>query len=303
MATKSLGKILYGNLCILTATIFWGINYPFTKALIPDFMSSQGVAACRLLGGCILFWLSSIFIKCDKIERHDFFKIIIAGALGLFGCIYLFVVALDYGSAIDIAIIMTLQPAFVMLIEVAFLHRRPDLIEYLGLFISFVGAAMVILAGHSGAGHENHLLLGDFFAICAGICFAIYLVILQKPTQKYKPISLLRWVFLFSALPALFLVPDLPQMAIWKADKLAPWLEIGFIVLCPTFFAYLLVQPASEAIGSVLVALYQYLTPVVAALAAIWMGVDHLRWQQAVAMLLIIAGMLLTNWGKKRQRN
>lgn len=303
MAKNSLENILFGNACILTATIFWGVNYPFTKALIPDFMSSEGVAAFRVIGGCLLFWLSSLFIKGDKIEKQDFLKIVIGGALGLFGCIYLFVIALDYGSAIDIAIIMTLQPAFVMLIEVVFLHRRPDLTEYIGLAVSFIGAALIILTRHTVTSHANDFLLGDFFAVAAGICFAIYLVILQKPTQKYKPISLLRWVFLFAALPGLFLVPDLPSMAIWKADKLVPWLEIAFIVLCPTFLAYLLVQPASKAIGSVLVALYQYLTPVVAALAAIWMGVDHLRWAQVVAMLVIIAGMLLTNWGKLRQRN
>lgn len=302
MIKNSFVKSVYGNVCILTATIFWGVNYPFTKALIPDFMSSSGVAAFRILGGCLLFWLSSFFIKGDKIEKQDFIKIIIGGALGLFGCIYLFVIALDYGSAIDIAIIMTLQPAFVMLIEVIFLHRRPALIEYGGLVISFVGAALVILTGHTGNAHANNFLLGDFFAVCAGICFAIYLVILQKPTQKYKPISLLRWVFLFAAAPGLFLVPQLPEMAIWKADKLVPWLEIAFIVLCPTFFAYLLVQPASKAIGSVLVALYQYLTPVVAALAAIWMGIDHLRSAQVIAMLVIIAGMLLTNWGKNAKQ-
>ena len=303
MAKNSLAKILFGNACILTATIFWGVNYPFTKALIPDFMSSEGVAAFRVFGGCLLFWLSSFFIKTDKIEKQDFLKIIIGGAVGLFGCIYLFVIALDYGSAIDIAIIMTLQPAFVMLIEVIFLHRRPDLTEYAGLAVSFVGAALVILTDHTGTDHANNFLLGDFFAVCAGICFAIYLVILQKPTQKYKPVSLLRWVFLFAALPALFLVPDLPRMAIWKTDMVVPWLEIGFIVLCPTFFAYLLVQPASKAIGSVLVALYQYLTPVVAALTAVWMGVDQLRWTQVIAMLVIIAGMLLTNLGKHRQNN
>ncbi|MBD5538996.1 MAG: EamA family transporter [Desulfovibrio sp.] len=302
MAKNSLATILYGNACIMAATIFWGVNYPFTKALIPDFMSSAGVAAFRVFGGCLLFWLGSIFLRPEKIEKQDFLKIFIGGALGLFGCIYLFVIALDYGNPIDIAIIMTLQPAFVMLIEVIFLHRRPDLTEYAGLAISFVGAALVILMGHSGASHANNFLLGDFFAVCAGVCFAIYLVILQKPTQKYKPVSLLRWVFLCAALPALFLLPGLQEMPLWKTDKIVPWLEIAFIVLGPTFLSYLLVQPASKAIGSVLVALYQYLIPVVAALAAVLMGVDHLRWTQVVAMLVIVAGMLLTNFGKKRQQ-
>lgn len=299
MLKNSPEKIFFGNACILIATIFWGVNYPFTKALIPDFMSSSGVSAFRLLGGCLLFWISSLFIPTDKIEKHDFIKIIVAGSIGLFGCIYLFVIALDYGSPIDISIIMTLQPAFVMLIEVIFLRRKPDFIAYAGLTLSFIGAALVILTGHSGASHASNFLLGDFFAVCAGICFAIYLVILQKPTKKYKPVSILRWVFLFAAIPALFLVPELPRMLIWQTPQVIPWLEIAFIVVCPTFLAYLLVQPASKAIGATLVALYQYLTPVVAALAATWMGIDRLRWEQVVAMLLIVAGMLLTNRGEK----
>ncbi|MCM1110938.1 MAG: DMT family transporter [Clostridium sp.] len=295
------GPMLVGNLCILIAAIFWGVNVSATKALIPEWMTANGITAVRLVGGCILFWIVSLFFRCQKIERADWLKLILGGAIGLFLFIFLFVTSLRYGNPIDISIIMTLPPVFVILIGVLFLHQRPSLLEYIGVGVSFVGAVIVILAGSAGkAGSDN--LLGDILAVASTICYAFYLVILQKPTAKYSPVSLLRWVFLFAAVPALFLIPGMRDLPILETKEATPWLEIGFILLCPTFLAYFLVQPAIKDIGSELVSLYQYLLPVFATISAVLMGLDHLRWIQVVAMGVIVAGMILTNIGKKRRK-
>lgn len=297
-----LEKALIGNACIMAATIFWGVNYAFTKALIPHWMSAEAVAAVRLLGGCALFWPASLFVHCEKLDRQSMIRAAFSGVIGLFGCIYLFVLALKYGSAIDISIIMTLQPVFVIIIEILFLHRRPALLEYTGMAVSLAGAVMIILAGGNSQHGASNYLLGDILGIAAGICFASYLVVLAKPTAKYPPITLLRWVFLYSALPAIFLSPSLFHMPLLHCEQAMPWLEIGFILLGPTFFSYLLNQPAIHDIGPVLAALYQYLVPVVATISAIILGVDSLSWQQVCAMAIIIGGMILTNFGKKHEK-
>lgn len=298
--SHSAGRFLFGNGCMLLATIFWGVNVAVTKALIPDWMTASGISVVRLIGGCALFWLTSLFCKCERIERGDWLHIVLGGAVGLFAFIWLFVLSLRYGSAIDISIIMTLPPMFVILMGVVFEHRRPSLLEYAGIIVSFAGAVIVILKGNAGADGSNNLL-GDGLAILSCICYAFYLVILEKPSHEYKPLSLLRWVFLFAAIPALALVPGFQAMPILHHGTLVPWLEIGFILLCPTFFAYFLVQPAIKNIGSELASLYQYLLPVFAALTAVIMGLEKLQWAQIWAMLVIVAGMILTNIGKKRR--
>ena len=293
--------ILIGNACILLATIFWGINVSATKALIPHWMTADGIVAVRLVGGCALMWIVSLFINTGKILRGDWLRIIFGGAVGLFLFIYLFVTSLKYGNPIDISIIMTLPPVFVILIGVIFLHQRPSLIEYLGVVISFVGAATVILGGGYGkSGSDN--LLGDLLAVASTLCYALYLVILEKPSKNYKPITLLRWVFLFAAVPALFFIPGMQHEAIAHTTNAIPWIEIGFILLCPTFLSYFLVQPAEKRIGSELVSLYQYLLPVFATISAVFMLNEHIKWIQVVAMLIIVAGMVLTNIGKKHRR-
>lgn len=286
---------------MLLAVIFWGINIPVTKALIPEWMTADGIAAVRLVGGCILFWLTSIFIDCEKIDRHDFIRIIPGGMVGLFAFIYLFIVSLRYGSAIDISIIMTLPPIFVILMGVLFEHQRPSLVEYIGVGVSFVGAAVVILGGAKATAQAPAPLFGNILAILSSICFAFYLVILEKPSHKYRPLSLLRWVYLFAALPALCLLPGMQDMPIVHSDKLVPWLEILFILFCPTFLAYFLVQPAERNIGSELASLYQYMIPVVAAITAVIMGVGKVTWIQVIAMCVIVAGMVLTTRGKRKR--
>lgn len=307
MAQNKLGEnsgarngLLAGNLCILIATIFWGVNVPFTKALIPQWMSPHGIIVVRLCGGCILMWLASMLVKCVKIERHDWGKLALGGAVGLFGFIYLFVTSLRYGNPIDISIIMTLPPVFVILIGIIFQKQRPSWLELVGVAVSMMGAVVVILAG--GAGHNgSDNVLGDLLAVASTICYAFYLVILEGPTKVYRPVNMLRWVFLFSAIPALFLIPGMQHMPILHNAPAMPWVEIVFILLCPTFIAYFLVQPAIKDIGSEMVSLYQYLLPVFATIASVIMGIDRLKWIQVVAMVIIVGGMVLTNVGKRKR--
>ena len=292
---------LIGNLCILIAVIFWGVNVSVTKALIPEWMTAYGIIIVRLIGGCILMWLTSIFIKCAPIMKHDWIKLILGGAIGLFLFIFLFILSLKYGNPIDISIIMTLPPVFVILIGVIFLKQRPSWIEYLGVFVSFIGAAIVILDGGKGkAGSDN--LLGDILAIVSTLCYAFYLVILEGPTKTYKPITMLRWVFLFSAIPACALIPFATHEPIFHTSHAVPWIEIAFILFCVTYIAYFLVEPAIKFIGSELVSIYQYLLPVFATISAVLMGLDHLKWVQVIAMVIIVVGMILTNIGKKHRK-
>ncbi len=292
-------RFLAGNACILVATIFWGVNVSFTKALIPEWMTSESISAVRLIGGCILFWLASAFVRNTPIARHDWHRLVLGGFVGLFGFIYLFVMSLRYANPIDVSIIMTLPPVFVILIGVLFRHRRPSWLEGAGVAISFVGAVIVIAGGGTGkAGQDN--LLGDCLAVASCICYAFYLVILEGPTRRYRPVSLLRWVFFFAAIPAILLTIGFDRLPILHTSEAAPWLEISFILLCPTFIAYFLVQPAIRSIGSELVSLYQYLLPVFATISAVIMGLDRLRWLQVAAMLIIVAGMILTNLAKKK---
>lgn len=297
----SKSTFIAGSLAILTATVFWGLNIPVVKALEAHWMNADTITACRLIGGCLLFWVASIFVKSEKIAKSDWWRIIVGGGVGLFAFIYLLNLSMKYANPIDVSIIMTLPPAFVILIGVLFQHRRPSWIEYLGVAVAFAGAVIVIVAG-KGSGHAgSNNLLGDMIALASTLCYSLYLVITEKPSHTYRPVNILRWTFLFAAIPSLFLLGSFKDMPLLQEAPAVPWIEIGFVVLCVSFAAYFLLSAALKDIGSELVSLYQYLLPVFATIGAVLMGLDRLHWIQVAAMAIIIAGMVMTNLGKRRR--
>lgn len=283
---------LRGNLFIFIATIFFGVNIPVVKFLIPEWMTAMDVSAFRLFGGFILFWIASIFIHTTPVDRDDWKPIILGGAIGLFSFIYLFNLSLSYGNPIDISIIMTLPPLFVLLIDIIFRHRRANALEIAGMAVAFAGAVIVIAGGNSGR-HAVSAVTGDLLALASALCYALYLIFTERPSKKYRPVSMLRWVFLFAAIPAVVLLPDLPHAAIFHHGDAEPWLLIAFVIFCPTFLAYFLVSPAIKLIGSELVSIYQYLVPVIATIASTAMGLCSIKTIQIVAMVVVIAGMVM----------
>lgn len=295
-------RLVLGNLCILIATIFFGVNIPAIKWLIPDDMSSFDVTAWRMLGGCVLFWAASMFVKTEPIQKGDWLTILLGGGLGLFLFIFLFNLSLQFGNPIDISIIMTLPPIFVILLEILFRHYKVSFLEVLGVLVSFGGAVIVILNEHGGTGKAKHEIVGDLIAVASTLCYAFYLFILEKPTKTYRPISLLRWVFLGAAVPSLFLIPGVLHSKLLTTHVgWEPWAILAFIVTCPTFISYLLINPAVRFVGSEITSLYQYLLPVFATIAIVIIGMAKLDWIQVIAMAVIILGMILTQISKRRK--
>lgn len=296
-----IGNLLKGNVMIFVATLFFGINIPVAKILIPRWMTAMDLTVFRLMGGCVLMWLASIFLKTTPIKRGDWLKIILGGAVGIFSFIFLFNIALHYGDPIDISIIMTLPPVFVILIGVIFRHHRLSWLEIGGIIVAFTGALIVILASKGDAHHGSNRMLGNLFALASTLCYSFYLVIIEGPSKTYRPANMLRWVFLFASIPALVLLPAFPHAEIFHhTHDVEPWLLIAFVVFCPTFLAYFLLSPATKLIGSELVSIYQYLVPVIATVASVAIHLATLRWPQILAMVIIIVGMAMTTVAQHR---
>ena len=293
-------NLLLGNLYIFLAIVLFAVNIPVVKILIPEWMDADQVSIVRIAGGGLLFWIVSLFVKCDKIDRQDFPRIFLGGGISLFAFIYLLNAALKFGNPIDVSIIMTLPPMYMIIYDMIFRHTRPHWLEVLGMVTAFIGAVIVIASGHESK-HASDPLLGDMLAVICGLAYMAYLLILEKPTHKYRPIPLLRWVFLGAMIPCLLIAWNFPKAPIFHTANpgLMPWFWVFFLAAGPSFLAYLLVNPAIKMIGSELVAIYQYFMPVATTIVAVILGEAAFQWQEGVAMAVIIGGMLLTNMGSR----
>lgn len=292
-----------GHLAMFMSALFFGLNIPALKELMPHWFNGTDATFFRIVGATILFWIASIFIKTDRIDKRDRLIILLSGVFGLFLFMYLFNLSVEYSSPVDVSIIMTMPPVLVVLFSSIVFKSRITALKLIGILLSLGGALMLILIGHHDI-HATRSMKGNLFAILSAIFYAFFLMAIKNTSEKYKPISLLRWVFLASCIGAI-------PVGLWSTihspivehPSTTPMLVLMFIIFFPTFISYLLMPIAIKRIGHELVAMYQYMIPVVATAAAIYLKLDKLYWDQPVAAVIIVAGVYLTSRANKRASN
>lgn len=291
---KRLHPVL-GNLSCLIAAICWGLNVPANKVDIPRWISPDSMAVVRIAGAWVVVWLLALMVPRKPIARADRWTLV-WGGVAMFGFIYVFSLAFTTASPIDVSIILTFQPLMVVVIDAVFRHHRIRRLEAVGMGVAFAGALLIILLGargHHGAGR----LIGDLWALGSAVCYSSYLVIIRDISIKYRPVHIMKWIIsvaLVIALPVVFVSQPWTAPVFHHAD----WLAIGallFIVLISTCFGYLTEPWAIKMVGNEIVAMYQYLVPIVSAVAAIILGVGTFEWYQPVSFVVIVAGVVMVN--------
>lgn len=289
-----------GNLLCFVAACCWGLNVPANKVDIPDWISPSQMAVVRIAGAAVVVWLLSLFVRRTPIARSDR-PALWWGGVAMFGFIYVFSLAFTTASPIDVSIILTFQPLMVVVINAIFRHKRIHRLAAWGMGVSFIGALAIILMSARGE-HGHGRLIGDLWALGSAVCYSSYLVIIEKISVRYRPVHIMKWIItiaLVIALPLLFIYTPW-QAQVFTRFEWLPFAALLFIVLISTCFGYLTEPWAIKMVGANIVAMYQYLVPVVSAVAAIALGVGVFEWYQPVCFVIIVAGLLMVNLSRRR---
>ncbi len=290
-------RMLWVHLALLFVTFLYGANYTIAKYALPEYLKPLAFISIRLLSGTILFWGLSIFQPKEAISRADHWLLFRCGLFGAALNQLLFFEGLSRTSPIHASIMMTMSPIAVILIASLmgreYLTRR----KVIGTLIGFTGA--VLLLTRYGVSLDEGTFTGDLMILLNGTSYAIYLILVKPLTQKYKPFTVLKWVFLYGALIAVpFGIPQLADVA-WSALPTSAWLSIGYVVFATTFTVYLLNAWALQYVNSSIVGIYIYLQPVFATFVALSLGKDHLEIQTVLFASIIMMGVYLVSKQKR----
>lgn len=292
VAQSSDSRKLQAHGAILLANTIFGLGVPVTKLLLDDWVSPMTYMATRSLGAALVFWLIACFMKPERVERRDLVVIMLGGLMGFVVSQTLTAWALDFTSPVYFSLIATLTPVAVMLTAALFIGERITSIKFLGVLLGIAGAVlMVVMGGLSGSGSGSNDILGISLAILSVLTWAIYMIITRKVTQKYTPVTQMKYIFLISAIVTVPLAwPELSEQPLYSAATFG-WdgaLEMAFIVLMATVLGYFLIPFAMKSLSATTVSIYTNLQPMVASFVAIMLGQDRLTWDKPVAALLVL---------------
>jgi drug/metabolite transporter (DMT)-like permease len=192
---------LLAHLALLGANLFYGAGYTVAKMVMPSLIQPKGFILIRVTTVTILFWLSYFGGEPFKtnIDKKDWRTIIICALFGVATNQLLFFLGLNLTSPIHASLMMLSTPILVSLFAVYALKDRLTTNKILGLILGVSGAMILVLLGGKDKVASN-ALLGDLFVLMNASSYAIYLVMVKPLMLKYRPIIVIRWIFLFGFL-------------------------------------------------------------------------------------------------------
>ena len=294
---------LQGHLIIAFVNILFAVNMIVSKSLLHDEISPEGLTLARTLFACAAFWITSLFVKKEKVDKKDLLMLFFCGMLGIAINQALFIEGLNCTSAVDASILVTCTPMFVMVFAFFLLKEPITWKKAGGVIIGATGAILLILTGHHHEDLGDSSLYGNLMVIISGFTYALYLVIAKPLTLKYSAVTIMKWMFLFSAI---VLTPfdyqhliDSPVLSGGSQHSLG-LLQLAYVLFCATYITYLLIPVALKKIRPTTVSMYNYLQPIIATCIAIIIGQDIFEWKKLGAALMVFFGVYLVTISKSR---
>ena len=288
---------LIGHLACFGAYCIFGLNIIACKNISnAHVMTPMDLFCLRAIGATALFWLLSLFMPKEKVEKKDLPKIFVASMLGLFLTQISFLKAITMTTSIDTSIANTCTPILTMIVAAIALKEPITFKKVLGILLSLSGVLFLIYNSVGlGGGASETKPLGIVLVVVNGLTFALYLGIFRPLISKYNVVTFMKWMFLFSMLVGLpFNARHLVQVPFGQMESKVLW-QVAFVVVFATFVAYFLIPVGQKRIRPTLVSMYNYVQPTIATIISIVIGLDHLTWQKILAMALVFSGVWVVN--------
>ena len=278
---------------------------PFLKDLLNGgIITPMALSGYRIIGGALLFWLIGMFVKpdknaCNSIERRDIVPLIIASLLVIGLNQVLIIVGMSLTSPVDASVVCSLTPIFTLIFGAILMGIAFTWSKALGVTIGLAGALIFVFTGQADAEtYVSNPVLGDVACLMAQVFGALYLVCFTKLISKYSLITLMKWMFLISGIAVLpFSLPDMLAVD-WSQVILMEYIDLTFIILFGTCLAYMLIPVAQRRVEPTVIAMYNYLQPVVAVVFSVIAGLATFSITNAIATAMVFVGVWIVNRAK-----
>ncbi len=281
--------------------IFWGMSFVWTKIVFTAYGPITTITLRLIIATAIL----SLFIvatgKREKIQRSDLKYFILLSFLEPF-CYFigesfgLKVVSATLASVI-IATIPVVTPVFAWFV----LKERLSIINVLGLFLSFFGVVVIVVAPKFQliASPAGLLLLG--FAVLSAVGYGL---LVRKIANRYSSLTI---VNLQNFIGILFFLPVFFLTEFHDFISARPGVDViqallALAILCSAV-AFVLMTIAIREIGISRFNVFTNIIPVCTALFAWMLLGEPLHARKMIGITIVIAGLFLSQLaGRKRPR-
>lgn len=295
-STSEMLSALRGHLMLLGAAVLWGCNAPMIKDLQGLGVPALVVADMRAVGAAVAFWVMSLFVGGgERVSVSMLGRLCVAGILCIVLNQVLFTVGVNYTSPIDATVISTMLPIVTMVFAAIILKESITGMKVVGIAVGAAGALTLVFGGGSSVGGG---LVGDALCFTAQVSCALYMVIFSNTIHRYSVVTLMKWLFLFSAIIVTMVTWPSVVAVDYASLPLKAWGEMLFIVFGGTFVSYIFFTGGQKLLRPTVVSMYNYVQPIVATVLSVAMGVGSFGVGKVISMAMVFAGVYIVTHAK-----
>jgi len=276
-------------------TVAFGLSFVATKYALRGFEPLLLALLRFALAGGILWVVWRFRRGPQRVSRGELGRLAVLGFVSLTVYFSFENLGIARTSASEAAILIATIPLFVVILNTFTLREHNTARQWAGIALSFAGIAALVLFGGGGAGGGR--LTGNLLVLAASLSAGVYSILARRLLVSRPALFVTTFQNLFGAL---FMLPlALAEAALVGVRHPTPGAAGGvlFLTVVCSITAYLLLNYAFRFIPASKVAVFINLTPIVAVASAYVLLGERFTPGQAVAAVVVVAGVWLTNSG------
>lgn len=277
--------IAVGIALLLWASAFPGIRAglaPVTGVAGPDGYGPAELALLRFGTASVVLAAYALIARVKVPRREDLGRIVLAGILG----ITIYHIALNTGERTvqsgAAALLISLSPVVTALLSTRFLGERLRPWGWIGIAVSFAGAAVVALGEGEGG---LSLDVGALFILLATLSTSLYFLVSKPGLAKYTATEFTSYAIWAGTIPMLVFGPSLASQM--QQAPMAATVSGVYLGVFPGALAYVLWGYGLSKMPASRVSAFLYLQPANAAIIA-WF------WLAEVPSVAVIVGGIVS---------
>lgn len=302
------------DLGLAFVALVWGLSPTLFKFVLAELDPLAFVflrfALLSVLAVCVLLWRGARGGSAWSVRRRDVPLLIVSGLSGYGFYQLLYMEGLAHTTVFSSALLGATVPLWAAIQLAALRFERIHALQWVGIFLSFLGVAWFLVAGGSHSSElaadrtltGGEMLIGDSLTILAAGLFALYGVVNKRLTIRYSPPELMCYTLLVGTLAlAPFGIPALLRQD-WARVTWHTWAILPYSVIFPIYVTYSIWNWAIGRRGVGYVTLYSYAVPVLGGIFAWIVLREALTPLQVAAGTIVLAGLLVARWGAMHVR-
>jgi drug/metabolite transporter (DMT)-like permease len=280
-------------LVLLVANLVFATGYSVARIVLAD-VGPIPLATIRLLiSAAILVPWAWPAMKAIKFSTEDHWRLALMGVIGFTLAYALGNWGIAHSTASNAALLITVEPAALIVLSPLLLGERLSGREALGAALALAGAALVVVNGIPGL---THALVphwrGDLVLILSGVAYAAYSLLARPVLLRHPALVVTACSVVWGAAAMLPLaVLDAGPAPRWTASAVVGTLYLAVVM---TALGYVAWNWCLERVEASRAAIFLNIQPLGGALLGVWWLGERLTPFTVAGGLLILLGLHLT---------